>query len=170
MCGSPQSCLSGSQGRKSPVNSLIQPELQRRTWGLKKKKKQSRWNLGRLQQNVLYPSMMLVMAVGQGIMVAQAHSTSCEEVGRQANPWSLLVNYPRWPSEIQVQPCLMERSRGRWREQEGRGTIEICVDGQNFQRIREKYVKKVDSSPEQGPGSTVLTALGLNPSRSKIEY
>lgn len=52
-------------------------------------------------------------------------------------------------------PIFIKGSMGRWREQGGIDVIRTCINVQNFQRIKQKYVKKVNHNPEQSLCSTV---------------
>lgn len=68
-------------------------------------------------------------------------------------------------------PVSMKRSRRKGREQGGRGVVKIMArDVQNFQSIKEKYVKKVDSRPEQSALALGCSQLGVwTPAGAKMD-
>lgn len=163
VCDSPQSSL--GRPREGDSGEPVNPELQNRTAcppGLKKNQR-NRWNMGR------------GFVLGLWIRASWWHKATPQLWrGREAGKFQKVIGWLTAlddPMRFRFLPVSMKRSRRKGREQGGRGVVKIMArDVQNFQSIKEKYVKKVDSRPEQSPCSRVLTARGLDLSRSKNGY
>lgn len=128
-----------------------------------KKNQRNRWNMGR------------GFVLGLWIRASWWHKATPQLWrGREAGKFQKVIGWLTALDDsmrFRFLPVSMKRSRRRGREQGGRGMVKIMArDVQNFQSLKEKYVKKVDSRPEQSPCSRVLTARGLDPIRSKNGY